>query len=119
MSPVLLLHLPLVTQSGRPPVLLVGVGPVSDQPPRSSWCHGVRLHPDDQEEPLPSPLLPPGVGADEPGPHLVVVPGEATDSAASILTMNLVLLLHPPLDDSWYDPSLFQKMEPMNPLFHP
>jgi hypothetical protein len=40
----------------------------------------------------PAPLLPPGVGADDPGHHLVVVHGEATYSAAFILLLPVCVL---------------------------
>jgi hypothetical protein len=59
----------------------------------------------------------------------VEVPGEATDSAASIVTtkknllllpetdpMKPVLLLHLSLDDSWEDLSFFLKKELMDPV---
>jgi hypothetical protein len=41
----------------------------------------------------PAPLLPHGVGADDPRHQLVVVHGEATDSAVSILTVKKKFLL--------------------------
>jgi hypothetical protein len=40
----------------------------------------------------PAPLLPPGVGADDPGHHLVVVHGEAPYSAAFILLLPVCVL---------------------------